>query len=60
MGFPGPDPNLHLALCRNAFDSTAWNRSYTIVPLTPKREEPKITRPDGLIGKNPCRNATVL
>ena len=45
----------------NAFDSNAWNRSYyTIVPLTPKGEEPKITRPDGLIGKNPCRNATVL
>ena len=46
----------------NAFDTTTWYRTYyTIVPLTPKKEKgPQITRPDGLIGKNPCRNATQL
>ena len=33
----------------------------TIVPLTPKKEKfPQFTRPDGLIDKNPCRNATQL
>ena len=39
----------------NAFDTT-WYRSYCTT-YSQKEKFPQFTRPDGLIDKNPCRNA---
>ena len=41
----------------NAFDTTAWYQSYRTT-YSQNDKFPQITRSDGLIGTNPCSNAT--
>ena len=42
----------------NAFDKLFWCLGSESTNYSQKEKFPQITRPDGLIEKNPCNNAT--